>query len=182
MSHVTFSITYAGMTLAIAKNERGQEVTPLKPIADLFGLQWERQRKKVSEGAYYPRFLGTCTVLMHGADGQKRVQTCILLSRVAYYLSGLNPERVHANGNVDGADFLIAKQEEWADALHDYEQLGVAINLNHQRTKLALVNAATRLVSARSKTADKADRALLGQLLDGLASDAGITYQAELLQ
>lgn len=38
----------------------------------------------------------------------------------------INPERVRANGNITGADFLQQKIEEWANALHDYESLGVA--------------------------------------------------------
>ena len=144
MSKVTFSIQYAGLTLQIAKNDRGEDVTPLKPISDLFGLEWERQRKRVTGGNYYPRFFGSCTVHMYGADRQRREQNCILLSRVAAFLSGVSPERVQAAGNLDGADYLIAKQEEWADALHDYEELGVAINLNHHRVQGAKVNALIR--------------------------------------
>lgn len=38
----------------------------------------------------------------------------------------INPERVRANGNITGADFLQQKIEEWANALHDYESLCVA--------------------------------------------------------
>ncbi|MBS0501133.1 MAG: hypothetical protein JSR74_12520 [Proteobacteria bacterium] len=180
MSKVTFSIQYAGLTLQIAKNDYGQDVTPLKPIADLFGLEWVRQRKRVSEGNYYPRFFGTCGVLMYSADGQRREQTCILLSRVAAFLSGVNPERVRAAGNLDGADFLIEKQEEWADALHDYEELGVAINLNHHRVQGAKVNALIRAVALRAKTADEADRKLMASLVARLAGEIGLAYQPEL--
>ena len=180
MSKVTFSIQYAGLTLQIAKNDRGEDVTPLKPISDLFGLEWERQRKRVTGGNYYPRFFGTCTVHMYGADGQRREQNCILLSRVAAFLSGVSPERVQAAGNLDGADYLIAKQEEWADALHDYEELGVAVNLNHHRVQGAKVNALIRAVALRGKTENQTDRTLMGHLVARLASDIGLPYQPEL--
>ncbi len=180
MSKVTFSIQYAGITLQIAKNDQGQDVTPLKPIADLFGLEWKRQFRRVTEGSYYPRFFGTCGVPMYTADGQRREQTCILLSRVAAFLSGVSPERVRAAGNLDGADYLIAKQEEWADALHDYEELGVAVNLNHHRVQGAKVNALIRAVALRGKTENQTDRTLMGHLVARLASDIGLPYQPEL--
>lgn len=183
MSKISFSIQYAGLTLQIAKNDQGQEVTPLKPIADLFGLEWVRQRKRVTEGGYYPRFLGTCQVQMYSADGQRREQTCILLSRVAAYLSSISPERVHAAGNLDGADLLIAKQEEWADALHDYEELGVAVNLNHAKTQEVLRRhrmSFAQLISIKSKTPDEVDRRALGSLIEKMAGELGLPYQREI--
>ena len=138
MSKITFSIAYAGLQLPIVQNEKGQDVTPLKPIADLFGLQWETQRKKVTGSGFLPRRLGTCTVSGHGAGGQIREQTCILLSRVAGYLMSINPDQVRVRGNADGADFLEQKIEEWDDALHEYEEVGVAVNLNHIKTQRLL--------------------------------------------
>lgn len=185
MSRIAFSIQYAGLTLALTKNERGEDVTPLKPISDLFGLKWEEQRKKVSPAGWIGRFLGTCTPAIRGAGDQMREQTCIRLDRVAAYLMSINPDRVRAAGNVEGADFLIAKQQEWADALHDYEQLGVAVNLNHDRVKAALFRhslAFARIVATRDKTTDKADRAALGLLLAKLADNLDVSYQLELPQ
>ena len=144
MSKVTFSIQYAGLELQVIKCATGAEVVPLKPISDVFGLQWETQRKKVTGSDFLARRLGTCTVPGHGAGGQIREQTCILLSRVAAYLMGINPDQVRIQGNASGADFLEQKIQEWDDALHDYEELGVAINLNHHRVQGAKVNALIR--------------------------------------
>jgi hypothetical protein len=153
---IIYSIIYAGLQLPILKNDQGQDVTPLKPISDLFGLQWERQRKKVANGEYLGRYLGFCTVPLYGAGGQKssesdtcaptsggagsqiRGQTCILLSRVAAFLMSINPEMVRAKGNVSGADYLIAKQEEWADALHAYEDVGVAFKTRNKESRADL--------------------------------------------
>jgi hypothetical protein len=183
MTHIAFSIQYAGLTLPIAKNEQGQEVTPLKPISDMFGLEWVRQRKRVTEGDYYPRFLGTCIVHMYHADGQIRDQICVLLCRVAAFLSGISPERVRAGGNVTGADFLIAKQTEWADALHDYEELGVAVNLNHvkvqdalRRQRAAFFNA----IGVLNKTPRVAERQAVTALIGQMATELGLPYQPEL--
>lgn len=183
MSKVIFSIQYAGMTLQIGKNERGEDVTPLKPISDLFGLQWERQRKKVSSGGYLSKFLGVCTMQLHGADGQKREQTCILLSRVAAYMMGINPDQVHAVGNVDGANFLMEKLDEWADALHDFEEIGVAINLNHAKAQEALRKQRVSLVQTlgtMNKTADPQIRRAIGGVASAMASDLGVLFQLEL--
>ena len=77
--NTSINVVYAGMHLAVIKNAEGDEVTPLKPISDLFGLGWERQRKKLADDADLSEFLGTCTVHMYGAGDQNRDQTCIKL-------------------------------------------------------------------------------------------------------
>lgn len=183
MSKISFSIQYAGLTLQIAKNDQGEEVTPLKPITDLFGLKWETQRRKFTDSAYLTKRLGICLTLMGGADGQNREQTCILLSRVSAFLMSINPERVSANGNNDGAEFLIAKQEEWDDALHDYEELGLAINLNHAKTQEVLRRhrmSFAQLIAIKSKTPDEVDRRALGSLIEKMAGELGLPYQREI--
>lgn len=183
MSKVIFSIVYAGLTLPVVQNAQGQDCTPLKPISDLFGLQWEDQRKKVTNGPYLSRYLGTCTIDIPGAGDQKRTQSCILVKRVAAYLMGINPDKVRAAGNANGAAYLEEKQEEWADALHDYEELGAAFNLNHARhqelirkKRMALVS----LIGAKNKTAGAGDRGVLTCSIAALAAELGIAYQPDL--
>ena len=183
MSKVTFSIQYAGLELQVIKGATGEEVVPLKPIADLFGLKWEEQRKKVTDSAYFVEFLGTCTPDIRGAGGQIRAQTCILLSRVAAYLMSINPDRVKAQGNEDGAKFLIAKQNEWADALHDYEELGAAVNLNHAKTQDALRRQRSAFFSAMgvlNKTSGAAERKAITSVIGQMATELGVPYQQEL--
>jgi hypothetical protein len=138
MNKISFSIEYAGIQLPVAKNAGGQDVTPLKPISDLFGLQWRRQHKKVTESEFLSRFLGVCMVPMYHADGQKREQICILVSQVSYFLMNINLDQVRAQGNTSSADFLEEKITEWIAAIHDYESLGQAINLNHAKHVEAL--------------------------------------------
>lgn len=184
MSKITVMIQYAGLHLLVVKNAAGEDVTPLKPISDLFGLRWDRQRQKVTEGTYWPRFLGVCTLPSGGADGQIREQNCILLSRVAAYLMSINPEQVRGQGNVGGADFLMTKQEEWADALHDYEQLGAAFNLNHAKAQQAMNRQRmqfAQMLGVKNKTADLKDRQAITRLMQQMAGEMGINYQPDLV-
>lgn len=183
MSKIIFSIQYAGLTLPIGKNEKGEDVTPLKPIADLFGLRWNRQLEKVTNSAYLSRYLGVCTLPMWGADGQKREQTCILVPRVAAYLMSVNPEQVHAAGNEDGAKYLMEKQEEWADALHDYEEIGIAINLNHARSQEFLRKqrmSFAQMIGVQNKTENPASRRALGAVVEKMAAELGVPFQPDL--
>lgn len=183
MSHIAFSITYAGITLPVAKNERGEEIVPLKPIADVFGLSWTDQHKKLSGSVYLTEFLGVCMGDIPHAGDQLRNQTCILLRRVAAYLMTLNPDKIKAGGNVEGARFLIEKQNEWADALHDYEQLGVAVNLNHERVQSALRHQRAmflRAVGTLGRTEDRAARTVVSALIGQMSGELGLPYQPEL--
>jgi len=184
MSKISLTLEYAGMQLQIAKNEAGEEITPLKPISDLFGLKWETQRIKVSENDFYREYLGTCTPLMGGAGGQKREKTCILLSRVSAYMMTITPERVRVNGNETGADFLEAKLNEWADALHDYEALGVAINKNQMgaaKLELARINALVRLQTVKNRTESKHDRKALAEAQKVISKELGLPVQSDLV-
>lgn len=185
MKKITLLINYAGLQLPVVKNDAGDDVTPLKPISDLFGLKWEKQRLKVSEPGFLRDFLGTCTPLMGGAGGQNREQTCILVSRVAAYLMSISPERVEAAGNEDGARYLTEKLTEWADALHDYETLGEAINLNHIKHQEALRRqraTMAQMIGVKNRTPAVNDRAALSQIIGQMAGELGVSYQPDLLE
>lgn len=185
MSKISISIEYAGLQLQVSKNSQGQDVTPLKPISDLFGLQWERQRKKITQSPFFSQFLGVCTLPMYGAGSQKREQTCILLSRVAAFLMSINPEQVRAQGNEESADFLEKKINEWADALHDYEEIGVAVNINHTKAQEALRRqraSFAQMIGVKNKTSEVADRNALGHVVKQMAGELGIPYQLDALE
>jgi hypothetical protein len=183
-SSITISINYAGMQLPVVKNERGEDCTPLKPIVDLFGIRWKQQHEKVTKSAYWAEFLGVCILPRGDAGTQKREETCILLSRVAAFLFSINPEQVQAQGNESAANFLKQKIEEWADALHDYEELGAAVNLNHikgQETLRKQRTAFAQMVATKSRTPAQNDRQALSKLIGQMAGELGITYQPDLL-
>ena len=184
MSKITINIEYAGLQLAIGKNERGEDVTPLKPISDLFGLRWNRQKQKVTESAHLGKYLGVCNLQMWAADGQKREQICILVSRVAAFLMSISPDAARGQGNESAADFLEQKLNEWADALHDYEEIGVAFNLNHhkmQEFRQKADRSLAQIIAIKNKTEPKNDRHLLEQMISARAKEAGHVYQPDLL-
>lgn len=183
MDSMNFPIQYAGLTLQVVKNEAGDPVTPLKPISDLFGLKWEEQRKKVTSSGYLSEFLGVCTPDIRGAGDQNRVQICVLVRRVAAYLMTINPEKVRAAGNEAGSRFLVKKFDEWADAVHDWEEVGVAINMNHVRAQDGLRKqreAFARMMVTKTKMEDAADRKAVGQVAAQMAAELGVMFQLDL--
>ncbi|WP_068634925.1 phage antirepressor N-terminal domain-containing protein [Thauera butanivorans] len=169
MKHIAISIEYAGLTLPVVKNEQGTEVVPLKPIAELFGLEWVRQHKRLQED-WTAEFLGVCVVHMYYAGDQKRQMVCVRLDRVAAYLMSLNPAKIRAAGNESGAAFLQAKLTEWADALHDYETFGSAHNPRHADALLALRRANAIANVAKIRDADLRKLALAELGIDLAAS------------
>lgn len=180
----SINVVYAGMHLAVIKNAEGDEVTPLKPISDLFGLSWTDQHKKLRNSAWLSRFWGVCIGDIPHASGQNRDQTCIKLIHVSSFISSINPDRVRAAGNEGGADFLEKKSLEWAMALHDYETLGEAINLNHIKHKDAVcrqASALTRIINSKLRTKNAADINALSMAASKVAAELGIPYQVDLL-
>lgn len=172
---ISFTIQYAGLQLQVGKNANGDDVTPLKPISDLFGLQWEVQREKVTKTEYRKRFFGICNLYLKvNNDDQKRQYTCILLSRVESFLIGINPLKVRVSGNLDGADLLDKRIEEWADVLHEYEKLSISIR--RQRASFA------HMIGIKNKTACLEDRQALGQVVKQMAGELGIPYQNNLTE
>lgn len=141
-------INYAGLQLPVHKSPMGEDITPLKPIVDMLGLLWRDQRTKIMGNDFYRNHLGiyeqprhinqvritssadgdipTSNPISEGDNPTYLPEVFIRIDRIASYFMTINPERVRANGNITGANFLQQKIEEWADALHDYESLGVA--------------------------------------------------------
>lgn len=134
MKIISMQVNFAGVMLPVTTNEQGQQMVPLKPITDIVGIQWERQRTKVRDNEPFKSELGAC-VKTCIAGNQKRKQVCIRLDRVAFFLMAINPRQVRAQGNVSASEFLAQKLTEWSDALHDFYvelgKLGVAAGLNH---------------------------------------------------
>lgn len=120
MQAISLNLNFSGVVLPVVDCEDGIQRVPLKPIADLIGLSWADQHKKM-QAPYFSRRLGVCVGDIPYA-GQNRQMVLIRLDRVAAYLNMLNPESVRAAGNEAAADFLEAKHREWDDLIHAYEQ------------------------------------------------------------
>lgn len=205
MSKISFVIQYAGLSLPVVKNEQGVDMTRIKPISDLFGLKWQDQRKKLTESPFLVRHLGLSFV----ENGQKKAdsgmddptsngdsgthmctsnptylpEVWVRVDRVASYLMTVNPNRVRALGNESGADYLEAKYTEWADALHDFIEVGVAVNTNHikqQEQTRKLRTAFFHAMGVQNKTENPAARKAIGQVVQQMAAELGVAYQPDL--
>lgn len=179
---IHLSLDFSGAILPITTGGHGHDVVPLKPICDLLGLKWETQRAKVNEIRMAKR-LGTCTPLMGG--GYKGLEMiCIRIDRVASWLNTINPERVRANGNVDAADFLERKQEEWDALIHRYEsQCGMFAGQesSRARNKSRAVRDFIALSKEKRSTEDPKDRKVLGEMMREAAAGLGVPYQQDLI-
>lgn len=173
---VHIQLEYAGMRLDVYRTEDGKDITPLKPITDLFGLSWKKQHQKLTEDPYLMRKLGGCIHPRVDAGDQKRDVFCILLASVSLFLLRLNPNMIRAQGNVSGAEFLEAKHDEWMQAIHDYEQLGAAFNLNHANAQAALARQRlqlAKLVKTTEATKDPQMKRLLENMVNDAAAELG---------
>ena len=108
----------------------------------------------------------------------------IRMDRAMMFIAQVSTANMRAKGNHEGADALLAKRIEFAQALHDYETLGIAINRNHfgadeMRRKQRLTVA--KLIQIKSATADAADRHVLANLIGEAAGEIGATYQPDLI-
>lgn len=107
----------------------------------------------------------------------------IRLDRVAAFMATINPDRVRVAGNDSAADFLEQKIAEWDDALHDYEDLGVAFNVNHARTQEALRKqraSFAQMIGVKNRTETAVDRKALSHVLQQMAGEMGVPYQLDI--
>jgi hypothetical protein len=210
-NHIVISIQYAGLMLPVNKTEDGDFVR-LKLISDGVGLKWQDQRKKILNSDWQRRRLGVLMaentisgMACHTSNSQntpenddsgkeslissskntsKNADLFIRLDRVAAYLSTINPDQVRSQGNIPAADFLEAKISEWDDALHDYEDIGVAHNLNHVRQqdlKIKSMRLISYVIAIKNKTEPLNDRQLLEHMIADHAKETGYPYQPDLL-
>lgn len=174
---ILIGLPFGGVVLPIVDGDDGFARVPLKPICEVIGLKWEEQRLKVQKG-YLARRLGTCTPVIRGAD-QDREMVAIRLDRVSSFLSTINPDRVRAVGNIDSADWLEAKHQEWDDVLHQYE-LAKGDMFREKSARNTTVRVFLAVAKEKRAAADDADRKALGAILKGLAGDLNIPYQLDL--
>lgn len=119
-----------------------------------------------------------------GQHADREDHIFIRMDRAMMFIARVSTARMRVNGNEEGADAILAKQLEYAQALHDYETLGIAINRNHfgadeMRRKQRLTVA--KLIQIKSATADAADRHVLASLIGEAAGEIGATYQPDLI-
>jgi hypothetical protein len=161
---------------------------PIRPIIDLIGTDWRTARKSLINGDNADLF-GTTSLLVAKIDNSgggtleiggistrldnqsdaNNIQKddlieilCIRLDRVHMYLARVNTSKLRVHGNIKSANYLLNLQHEWADALHDYETHGIAVNKSvFDNTKQLKV-----LVDIYSKLTDKQQKHVVSKQID----------------
>lgn len=181
MSTVLISIEFTGRRLDVFKTDDGREVTPLKPIVELFGLNWKMQQRKFQERPAFARNLGVCTHIVMGAGGQKRDQICIEVDGVAPYLITLNSDLIRAKGNSIAADFLEAKFLEWKKVLAEYHRHGSVGLAREERRELMILKRSmvgARMITLYERVKEPRMKLLIDQFIADLAKSLGYAYES----
>jgi len=181
MNKIMMQLDFSGVVLPVIEDEQGQQVVPLKPISDIFGLNWSDQHKRM-QTPYLAQRLGVCIGELPYA-GQRRKMVCIRLDRVSAYLYTLNPDQIRVGGNAKGADFLEAKHEAWDDLLHDYEVASGILSKNEslksESVRLRKISSFLSICREKRVTQSIADRLTLSDLAQQLAAEVGVPYQMD---
>jgi len=114
-------------------------------------------------------------------DAQKET-VFIMLKRVYLYLARISIGHVMGSGkNQTSAEYLLSLQEEWADALHDYETKGFAVKKSHVQDNQQNLRNLLAITRTKLKVEAVAERKLLTSLQEELAQKMGHSYQPDLL-
>lgn len=116
-----------GLDLPVTKNQAGDDVVPLKPVTDLYGLNWSRQKNKVLNSERFQKMLKPCLALVPTPQGS-RMQLCVDPVGISRFLFTLSLNGMRAGGNAAGADRLVERLIEMSDVLHANIMAGVAIS------------------------------------------------------
>lgn len=106
-------IEFNGETIFYIEKD-GEPFTPLKPIIENIGLNWETQYRKVIKSNQ--RWSTIVIMTINGKDQRKREMVCIPIRKLAGFLSTINPGKV----SPDKREKVIAYQNECDDALWEY--------------------------------------------------------------
>lgn len=163
---------------------------------EVFGLDWRRQKEALLDpdsvilygmiDVSAPEFENSLS-LSSGYLGRsdKNDTLFIRMDRAMMFIARISTANMRSKGNNhEGADAVLAKQIEFAQALHEYETMGISVKRNYfgeteNRRKSALVF--IKLSDAKLKTKDPSERKVFDQLIKLNATDAGATYQPDLL-
>lgn len=150
---------------------QGRDYVPAKPIADIIGIDWRNVKKSIGDGDNQKLYGATRFLLPKidnlGGDITPQNETlvdvlCLRLDRVQMFLARVNTARLRSHGNIDNADYLLTLQQEWADALHDYETHGIAI----KNTVFTNTKQLKTLVDIYSKLNDKQQKHVISKQID----------------
>lgn len=132
-------INFHGLTLWVAEHE-GTKYIQLKPLADLAGIDWRGAKKVVFNDdnviLYGTKRLDTPIFVASVGDiTPQKPAVYIRLDRSRMYLARIDTSRMRSHGKTEAATNLLNLQIEWAQALDQYENNGVAYKTNKSHLK-----------------------------------------------
>ncbi|MEJ1465009.1 MAG: hypothetical protein RPU15_17335 [Candidatus Sedimenticola sp. (ex Thyasira tokunagai)] len=162
-------INFHGLTMWVVEYD-GIQYIYAKPLVDLAGLTWRRAKKALFDEDNAVLY-GT-KVMNHpifAAGGHTSVTPSegvyIRLDRSRMYMARIQTSRMRAAGKIDAANELLQLQEEWAEALHNYETQGLAVKTTRQTSRRKDEDSLSSLVKTREKTIDQAERQALTNMI-----------------
>ncbi len=171
-----------GLILTVVEADNTRYVM-IKPISDLLGLTWKHTRTTLFTDENTALF-GTKQLNMLPLNelfaeeqeispyyqGEKQVSNLpvfIQLNRVHLYLARVNTGKMRSHGKIEAADRLLALQQEWANALYQYETHGIAVKTSQHNTLKDLLRM-RNMAFGEEKTR-------LTALIDAALTDMGAT-------
>ena len=115
MKTFTLKLGFTALTLPVRMVD-GRAMVHLKPIAEVFGLAFDSELRRV-----WTTQLGRRLGIRAGeitCEGMGISHACIRADRIMTYLSTINPDAVRAAGCPGGADFLEVRQRELDDRMN----------------------------------------------------------------
>lgn len=168
-------INFHGIVLWVIRHE-GVEYVAAKPLSDLAKVDW-RSAKRTFQHDENVILYGTKWLTPPDFAGQGGTSTpsndektlYIRLDRATLYLARISTRNMAAKGATEAAERLLALQVEWAEALHQYETIGVARKKDVRESRNQLVG----LIKVRALANDPAEKKALTSLIYTVMSDAG---------
>lgn len=174
----------------------GTHYVSARGVTSVFDLNWRKQKQRllVKDSVILygvidisaPEYADIVTLGSGYLSRSDMDDTLFMrMDRAMMYIARVSTAQMRVNGkNESGADAILSKQIEFAQALHDYETFGIAINKNHwgqsevlRKQRLAVV----ALINAKNKASDKADRQLLETMIRTAADECNAPYQPDLV-
>lgn len=149
---------------------------------DLNAQNAQTENKKSSKNSFSARYTsekGQIIASFCGDDVQKDT-LFIRLRRVYMYLARISIGQVKSQGNLSAAEYLLSLQEEWADALHDYETNGIAIKTSHIKQESSKIRDFLAVCKEKRMNDNPNERKVLSSMIKDMAEKIGHSYQNEL--
>ncbi|WP_022957260.1 phage antirepressor N-terminal domain-containing protein [Spongiibacter tropicus] len=166
-------INFHGVTMIVVEHE-GVQYIPFKPLVDLAEIDWRGAKRTVFEpdnAILYgtKRLVDPVLSAEGGSITPPKESIYLQLSRSRMFLARIQTNRIKARGKEEAAQKLLNLQEEWAEAIHNYETYGVA----HKRGKGEAVTQLDKLIRSRKATTDPAEKKSISKLIHEHLNEMG---------